>query len=300
MTLTQLQVFLAVVEAGGFTAAAEACHMTQSAVSHAIAGLERELGVALLERTRAGAALTEAGVRVVPHARRVLDHTERIRQEAAAAVGLTAGKLRVGSLPSVATRLLPGIIGAFQRRYPGIDLTLLEGTDQEVHAWIAGGVVDVGVVTLPTADVDAVPLAADDMRAVVPAAHPLAARPTVRPGQLAADPFVLSKGGCEPLIRSIFRAAGASPRVHYEAGDMGAVLALVREGLGVTIVPALALPSSPEGVRVLPLDPPVRRRLALATRASAGASPATAAFIQHARAMALTKDRADVDAIISP
>jgi len=291
MTLTQLQVFLAVVEAGSFTAAADASHMTQSAISHAIAALEAELGVALLERTRAGALLTEAGARVVPHARRVLDHTECIRQEAAAAVGLMTGKLRVGSLPSVAARLLPGIIGAFRRRYPGIGLALLEGTDQEVHAWIASGAVDVGVVTLPTSDVDAVPLTIDDMHAVVPAAHPLADCSAMRPEHLAADPFVLSKGGCEPLIRSIFQATGAPPRVHYEANDMGAVLALVREGLGVTIVPALALPTSPEGIRIMPLDPPVRRRLALATRTLTEASPATAAFIQHACASVMAKER---------
>ncbi len=299
MTLTQLQVFLAVVEAGSFTAAAEASYMTQSAVSHAIAGLEAELGVALLERTRAGAVLTEAGVRIVPHARRVRDHMECIRQEAAATVGLRTGKLRVGSLPSVAARLLPGIIGAFRRRYPGIGLVLLEGTDQEVHAWIASGAVDIGVVTLPTSDVDAVPLTIDDMRAVVPAAHPLANRPAVRPAHLAAEPFVLSKGGCEPLIRSIFQATGATPRVHYEANDMAAVLALVREGLGVTIVPALALPTSPEGVHVMPLDPPVRRHLALATRTLAEVSPAAVAFIQHACASAMAKER-DGDTSIVP
>ena len=109
----------------------------------------------------------------------------------------------------------------------------------------------------------------------------------MRPAQLGIEPFILPQGGCEPLIRAIFRAAGITPRVQFEVRDMATILAMVQEELGVTLVPALALPLAPiGGVRALPLDPPVQRPIGLVVRSRAAASPAVTAFIQQARTWA--------------
>ena len=287
MTLAQFQVFVAVVDAGSFTEAAKALGMTQSSVSQAIASLEAELGVSLLTRGREGVSLTEIGARLINHVREVLNRTERMRQEAAASVGLEIGRLRLGSFSSVFSRLLPGIIGAFRRRHPGITVVLLEGTDREVRDWVLAGVVDVGLVTLPIEGVESIVIAQDDMRAIVPAGHPRATQPAVRPAQLGPEPFILPQGGCGPLIRAIFRAAGITPRVQFDVRDMATLFAMVQEELGVTLVPALALPLAPiGGVRALPLEPPVQRPIGLVVRSRDAASPAVTAFIHQARAWA--------------
>src|SRR5690348_4624404 len=121
MTVAQLQGFVAVVDTGSFTAAGRALGMSQSSVSQAVASLEEELGVSLLRRGREGVALTEVGERLLGHARGVLTHLEHMRQEAAAAAGVAVGKVRLASFSAAFTGLLPGLIGAFQRRYPGVD-----------------------------------------------------------------------------------------------------------------------------------------------------------------------------------
>jgi DNA-binding transcriptional LysR family regulator len=282
MTLVQLQVLVAVVEAGSFTAAAERLGMTQSAASHALAALEAELGVRLLERHRQGITPTSLGSQVLDHARIMLLEAEHIRQLIAVTRGLAAGRVRVGSLPSVSARLLPGILRALQQRYPKIEVVLFEGTDQEVSEWIQMRIVDVGFVTEPLAGLETTEIAQDEVYGVVAAGHPLAGAGQVQVAQLAAEPFILSKGGCEPMIREIYRQAEVVFHSRYELGDMSTILAMVQEGLGVSIVPALSLPDALPGIVALRLDPPLYRHLSLATLAGAP-PPAVQAFIGQAQ-----------------
>ncbi|MDP9457195.1 MAG: LysR family transcriptional regulator [Actinobacteria bacterium] len=285
VTLRQLEVLVAVAEAGGFTKAADALRMTQPGVSHTISGLERELGASLIERDRGGVRPTEVGERVLVHAREVLGLVERIGHEAAGSRELRTGKLRIGGFPSATSRILPVLMGAFNARYPGVEITLVEGTDGEVLDLIRSREVDVGFVTLPAGNLETVPVAEDEMLAVLPEGHPLASAGEASLEELAAEPFVMSKGGCEPLISSAFRSAGHEPAVRFEVRDMGTILAMVGEGLGVTVAPELALPQHPamlEGLRTVPLRPSVRRHLALAVRSLETASPAAAAFVQMA------------------
>lgn len=283
VTLQQLVVLATVAEVGGFTKAAGALRMTQPGVSHTIAGLEAKLGVPLVERDRRGVRPTEVGERVLVHAREILGLVERIGYEVSGAKELKAGKLRIGSFPSAASRILPALIGDFSGRYPGIEVTLVEGTDQEVLEYISSRAVDVGFVTLPAGEFETVPVAEDRLLAVLPGWHPLSDAVTVSIERLAEEPFVMSKGGCEPLISSAFRSAGCEPDTRFEVQDMETIFAMVGEGLGVTVVPELVLPRHPEtlaGLRTVPLDPPVRRRLALAIRSLDAAPPAATAFVE--------------------
>ncbi len=283
ITLPQLRVLVAVVEAGSFTAAAERLGISQSGVSQAVAALEGALGVPLLRRDRGGVAVTEAGERVLGHARSVLGGVERIRQEAAAAVGLETGKLRIGSFPSFAARLLPPILRAFQHRHPGIELVLLEGTDAEVRSWLSSRIIDIAAVTLPAAGVEVVATSRDEVLAVVPEKHPLAQWGSVSMERLAEEPFIMPTMGAESVVLPLFRAAGQTPRTCFEVRDLATLLVMVQEGLGVTIFPALALPQRLTGVRAVRLDPPVWRELALAVNPGDARSPAVEAFLREAR-----------------
>lgn len=283
MTLAQLQTLVMVIEMGSFTTASEVLGMTQSAVSHAIASLETELGVTLLLRERAGLSLTDVGQRVILQAREMLARAEAIRQEAAAARGLQAGKLRLGSFPSISARFLPGALRLFRQSYPKIELVLLEGTDQEVRAWIEARMVDIGVVTLPTEGVDVTPIAHDELLVVVPQTHPPRKKSSVRIESLAREPFIWSTGGCGPLIKALFDKAQVVPQIQLEVREMTAILAMVREGMGISIIPEMALPTQlPPGIKTLHLQPTTWRHLALAVPSRETISPATKMFLQQA------------------
>lgn len=288
MTLTQLQVFRTVAETNSFTRAADRLGITQSGASHAIAALEAELGVRLLKRDREGVTLTEAGALVLSHVDEIVYRLERLRDVAGDLTGLKTGKLRIGSFPSVSARLLPSMIGSFKRRYPGVEVVLFEGSDPEVVDWLRSGTVDVAVVNegmagLPPEQFEVVPMATDMMVALVSARHPLAGRAAITVNDLAAEPFIMSKGGCEPLIHQMFAAASLTPATPFRVQEAATILAMVQEGLGVTIVPELVVPDGYPGVQVLRLEPSTLRKLGLVARRKSAASPAVAAFLRLVR-----------------
>jgi DNA-binding transcriptional LysR family regulator len=281
ITLAQIQAFVKVAETGSFTTASEVLGMTQSAISHSISSLEKELQVSLLERSRNGVFLTEIGNRVLVQAREMLRIAEQIRQETASMVGLESGKVHLGSFPSVSARILPKLLRQFRQRYPGIEVVLFEGTDDEVREWISSRAVDVGVVTLPVEGVDTVSIATDEFLAVVAASHPLAALKQIHIRQLATEPFIMSKAGCQPVITNMFRKAKVVAKTQFEVIDLRTIFAMVTQGMGVTIVPEMALPDNLTELSVLALEPKVVRRLAFAVPSLERATPAVIAFLRH-------------------
>lgn len=296
ITLAQLQAFATVAEVGSFTIASERLGMTQSAISHSIANLEKGLQVTLLERgnrsrsvtrvNRAGSdrtQLTEIGHRVLFLAQTMLAGAEQIYQETAAVVGLATGKVRLGSFPSVSARILPKLLRQFQQRYPGIEVMLFEGTDDEVRDWIQTRVIDVGVVALPAEGFDLFPIVADDFKAIVSAEHELADRDSVHIRQLASAPFILSKAGCGPVILDLFRRVKRVPQIQFEIADMRTLFAMVQENMGVTIAPELALPQDLTGLSVLELEPKQTRQLAFGVLSNANATPAVRAFLDSVK-----------------
>ncbi len=264
------------------TRAAEDLGTTQPAVSHALGSLERELRIAIFVRHRDGVTLTGAGRSVSRRAALILTQLEGLHQEAAAARGRAEGHLRVGVIPSVNARLMPSILRAFAATYDRVRLTVLEGSDGEVLEWLRTGAVDVATVTSDVADLATTPLASDRMVAILPAAHPLTVQASVTLDDLARHPFIMSTGGCEPLIADLARRRSVRLRSHYRVRDANSILAMVAEQLGVTIMPELALPAGNTGVSVVPLSPEETRSILLALPADASPLPAAAAFVELA------------------
>jgi DNA-binding transcriptional LysR family regulator len=286
MTDSQLQALVALADSGSFTAAAKQLRTSQSAVSHAIAGLEQALRVALVRRTARGVQLTEIGEATARQAREVLRLKARIRQEADAARRLQRGSLRVGSFGVSASRvLLPPMLEAFAQRHPDIEVLVSEGTDDEVEQWVRDGTVEIGFVTLPNDDLDTLPIAEDEMLVVLPTAHPLAGAPCIAARALDGAPFIMSTGGCEPLIRGATSEVTLDVRHHIRESDT--ILAMVGRGMGISMKPRLSLPDAPPpGVAFVPLDPPRLRQVALAVRRRDDASHATLAVLKVAAAHA--------------
>ena len=285
MNFSQLQCFVALADTGSFTETAYAIHLTQSAVSHALSALERELGVTLLERNNKGVvALTGIGHTLLPHARALLAQAEAIEQRARAAHGLLKGNLRLGSIPRVASPLLAGVLAHFHQQYPDIDVVLFEGTFQEVEEWLSTNVIDVGFVHHPAKGVESTPLATDELHVFVANAHRLHARTSVTMSDLRDECWIARPTGCD--LPEIFEHNGEKYRPHigYQASEGATILAMVREGLGITILPRKMLPDKLEGITGIPLDPPRPLQIGLAVRSGASASPAARLFVQTAAA----------------
>lgn len=280
MTLAQLQVLLAVAHAGSFTRAAEEIGFTQSAVSQMINSLEKELGVPLFHRSRSGITPTSIGERMLQHARDILQITACMAQEAASARGIATGTLRIASIPSVAARILPGLLGAFHKRYPSVEFVLLEGETDEINRWIANSVVDIGFTVQPDSDVQTIPLLQDSMMVILPQSHRLAQEPQLSYSQLEEFCFILPKDAC---VKKRLHEHGINPRSSSEVRDISTILTMVQEHIGISIVPELYIPLTIPKVAVVPLVPPITRKIVLAVRSWQTVSPLTAEFAVHSQ-----------------
>lgn len=286
MNLSQLQSFVALADTGSFTEAAYTINLTQSAVSHALAAFESELGVTLLERNRKGVvALTAVGTKILPHVRALLAQAEAIEQEARASRGETEGKLRLGSIVSIISpHLLASLLTRFQQSYPDMKVVLFEGAMHEVGEWIEKCVIDVGFVVLPAPEIESTPIINDELCVLVPHEHRLRARNAVTPDDLRAESFIMEKTQCMLHImeKAGFARNTIRPLIRYQASDSTTILAMVREGLGITLIPRQMLPRKLEGMVALSFDPPQPLSIGLAVRSQAVTSRGARLFIEAA------------------
>ncbi len=279
ISVVQLRCFRGVAEQGSFTAAANHLCLSQSAVSQAVAGLERTLRAPLLARGRDGVTLTAAGLAALAEARVALAAIERIAACTSAASSLS-GSLRIGVVQSAAIRLLPGWMRRLRAEHPAIAVTLYEGTDPEVTAWVLAGVVEIGITSRTHPELTAGPVYQDDYVVVVPAGHPFAARNSIGLKDLDGERMLLSGGGCETLIEELLSAAASHPDIVCTVRDNATLVSMVQEGLGLTIMPELALPAARDGVELVRLRPDLRRTLHLLTRPREALGPVITAFVR--------------------
>lgn len=287
MNISQIQSFVALAETGSFTEAAEQIYLSQSAISHALAALERELGVTLIERSRKGViALSEAGERILPHARGFLSQVSAIEQEAKAAQGNYSGKLRLGSIHSfVAPDLLANLLSYFQASYPEIEVTLFEGAIHEIGEWIDTSVIDLSFMILPAPDFTTRSIFHDELFVVLPEAHPLHERDTIALDELLDQGLVIERGHCTLRLMEQLGIVNQKkkPKVRYKAHDSATILAMVREGLGLTFIPKSMLPKQADGLIVRALEPRFPLQIGLGVKSWQHASPNARLFIEAAQ-----------------
>lgn len=264
MRVSRYKVFCSVVDAGSFTKAAHELGYTQSAVSQTVRALESELGASLLERGRGSVSLTGDGrtfmpaIRAVAHAE---DDLERRRQEVAGLLGAT---IRVGTFSSVSRRILPPLMHRFEELHPDVRFVLRQGEYTSIAQWVAEDRVDLGFINGDGSGLPYRTVATDTMLAVLPEGHPLAASREVSLGQLALEPLILLDEGQTSVALTAFERAGVRPRIRYEVTDDYSILAMVREGLGVSILYSTMLEGYATGVEVRPIRERPVRNIALA------------------------------------
>lgn len=281
MPVNKYEAFLKAVERGSLTRAAVELGVTQSAVSHMIGALEEELGFSLLKRGRSGARATAEGERVLPAIRGMLNSREQLEQTAAAIRGLDCGTVRIGTFTSVAVHWLPGMIKRFQADYPNVELKLMNGDYHDVEQWLADGSCDLGFIALPTKQRGKVTaLLEDRLLAVVPKEHRLASLPRFPIKEVEHEPFISLLETSDHDARRALDAAGVTPNIRYTTKDDYAIIAMVEQGLGVSIMPELLLSGRNDNVRIMELTPPASRVIGLCLPDADRAGPATTRFAQ--------------------
>lgn len=283
--MIQLQALLKTVELGSITRAAESMGYTQSAVSRAIAELEREWGMELLTRSRSGVVLSSNGEALLPYIQSVCNASKELEEQVSELHGLTRGTLRVGTFTSVSIHWLPRIMKAFLDRYPGIHFELVSSWEfAEVEDLVRRGQVDCGFLRLPAGEgLDTIPLWQDRLLAVLPADHPLAHAPCYPIARFAQDPYIRILEARDVEISHIFQEEGIRPNLQYNVNDDFAILSMIEQGLGVSIMPELVLRDSNRRFSAIPLDHPRFREIGLAVRSGKAPSPLTAHFLTCVR-----------------
>jgi DNA-binding transcriptional LysR family regulator len=286
----RLRVLAEVVRRGSFSGAAEALSYTQSAVSQAIARLEQEVGATLLVRDRRRVRPTAAGATLVEHAETIFAQIDSAEAELAAVLGVRGGRLRVASFPSAGSTLMPLAVAVFRRGHPDVALTLAEGEPEEIAPRVRTGEFDLallfqfpGVRERPGAGLRAVNLLEDPMHVVLPANHPLVTKRALRLSDLRGEDWVQTSES-SPCARHVVRlclAAGFEPNVTFESDDYETVQGLVGAGVGVALIPRLALTHVHPGIVVRELAPrsPARKVVA-ATMSGPGIAPAARTMLR--------------------
>ena len=282
MNLSKYEALTAVVEQGSLTLAARELGCTQSAVSHSLESLEKELGFPILKRSRAGVSLTTEGERLMPSVRALLSSAEQLEQTAAAIRGLDAGMVRIGAFTSVAVHWLPVVLKEFQTDYPNVDFRLLNGDYHDVEQWLQDGSIDIGFVNVPCAlDCECIPLMEDRLLAILPLDSRFASYPKFPLVECETEPFISLLKSSDHDARRALDAAGVKPNVRFYTKDDYAIIAMVEQGLGMSIMPELLLKGRQDRLLTLPLIPEAKRTIGIAIAAGSKAGPATKRFADY-------------------
>jgi DNA-binding transcriptional LysR family regulator len=292
--LAQLEAFVEVARRRSVTAAAQALFVTQPALTSRLNSLESTLGTRLLHRRRRGGAqLTEQGRVFLAYAERAVEAVREGRLVLDALAEGRAGQVAVGCSPAVSTYVLPTILRRFAETHPGVQLAVRTGHSEEVIELIKREQVEIGLVrALPDPQVEAFTLYEDRLVLVVHPSHPFAAAGRARLEQLSGERFILfdRESSYHELTSALFRRAGVTPRGLMELDNIDAAKKMVEEGLGMTLLPRIAVAEEAAAGRLVLVEiagvEPLRRPIVAVRAANAPPpSPAAADFLELLRAL---------------
>lgn len=236
----------------------------------------------LLERGKSGVRLTGDGRKLLPLVKNICGEHEKLLSRVNEMKGLKSGLIRIGSFSSAAAHWLPNIIREFQKDYPDIEYELLLGDYDEIEQWIREGKVDCGFLRLPAkGEMETIFLEQDRLLVVLPEGHPLAELEKIPVSAITEEPFLLLKNGENADALEIFGRSMSAPKVRFTSEDGFAVLAMVENGLGISILPELILKRGSRGIVSRELEIPVYRNLGIGWQEKQSASLAVKRFMEY-------------------
>ncbi|KRL83581.1 LysR family transcriptional regulator [Ligilactobacillus apodemi DSM 16634 = JCM 16172] len=275
------QAFSEVAKQKAFITAAKVLNVTPSAISHSINGLEKELGFALFFRNRNGVQLTSAGEKILPIVREILNTEDKLLEEAARINGLDQGRLRIGAFSSVCINWLPDMINTFKQEYPEIEISVWQGDFNEVIQQIKLGELDIGFSALPIKEnLEVLPLYRDEIYCVAPEGFEPRDKKAVVAADVADKTFILQEIDYDRNTKAALDAYDVPANSLQYSIDDASIIAMVESGLGLGILPDLALQKLSGNVVRYPFSKRHFRTIALVTHSKAQQTPSTRAFIE--------------------
>ncbi len=271
-----------ILEYNSFTKAADAMGYTQSSVSQMINSLENEMGIKLLSRSRYGVKLTIEGEAIYPFIERAIYRYQAVQEKAGEIKGLETGVVRIGTISSITCKWMPKLIHDFQQIYPQVKFKFLQGDYTSIPNWVKTGAVDFGFIAsdMPT-DLQVIPVKEGEMMAVLHPQHPLAAGESVELTQLAKEPFILMEIGAFNEVQNAFDNAGLHINIKYRLHDDYAIMTMVQEDMGVSILAKLMTEGNNYNIKTLPLIPPLTREIGICYKDKESLPVASQYFIKY-------------------
>lgn len=283
METARCRAFLTAAESGSFSAAAELLGYTPSGVSQLVSALENELGVSLLSRSKRGVALTPSGESLLPAAREMLRQEQRLREQAAELKGLAMGSVTIATYASIARRWLPEVIRAFRADYPQIRIDVVEGIWQELHQMVGERRADMAFMSYAEPmPYDFVELTKDPMLAILPRDHPLAGAERYPLERCREETFIMPAKGRDVDIVEMLARAGIELQIRVSTLENLSALAMIEQGLGMSVMNDIITQRWECDVVKLPLDPPQEVTLGVAVPDLAHLAPAAKRFLDYA------------------
>ena len=281
MTEFAYQAFSEVARQKTFVAAAKTLNVTPSAISHSIAGFENELDFPLFIRNRTGVTLTPDGAKILPIVQEILNTETKLHEEADRIKGLNSGKIRLGAFSSVCINWLPDIIRTFRQEHPQIDISIEQGNFNSVTEQVRLGRIDIGFSALPIAEnLNVVPLHEDQIYCIAPSDFVPHNGQTITKEDVKNERFILQQIDYDRETKRALDAYNVSVNSIQYSIDDASIIAMVESGLGLGILPELALQNLSGNVKVYSFSKSFKRTIAVVSQSEEKQTPSTHAFLQ--------------------
>ena len=254
MSLYSYKVFLEVVDSGSFVKASEKLNLSPSAVSHAVKSLENDFGFSLFNRNRSGATITSSGQRVLPYIRNLIKLQNNIEQEVNIINNYDVGAVRIGLFSSVASNWFIKILHNFKEKNPGVDVIFQQGDYADIVSWLKEGSVEMAFTTDALAkDTNFLPLRSDSLICVTSDNYVPLNYMSITPEDLKCNHLMINKECEEYDAKAFLEKNDLRPDAYYETVTHQTLFAMVREGMGICLIPELVASDAPDGVRKYPI-----------------------------------------------
>ena len=273
MTLKEYQAFILSVENGSISKAAEKIGATQSAFTHLIINMEKQLGFSVMTRNKGGITLTEEGKRIYQTIKDIVEGDKKVKVLADKINGQNSNRINIATFSSVAVKWLPSIMNGFKKLYPETQFSITDGNYDDVSKALEDGVADLGFATLQTTgNTQCHPLVKDRILAILPKNHRLANLQALPVEAFSSEPVISLPEETDFDSRKVFASAGIKPNILYRTNDDYAMISMVENGLGICLVPELLLGENNK-ITALETNPPSFRTITLAIPYEKNASP---------------------------
>ncbi len=274
--------FLKVIECGSFTIAADELNYTQSAISQMISSLEKELKVTLFIRSKHGLQLTYEGTQILPFIRELVNAHNSLNEKCMALNELQTGIVRIATFSTFLSAVLSRALREFKEDYPNIVFEFHQGYYREIEHWVSKDIVDFGVTNIDgLKNYQTIKLFDDPLFAILPSKHKFSSEKVIPVRYLKDESFVVLDEGDDKDFANMLRSINIEPNIKYRLGDETSILSMVENGLGIAMLPKLAMLVGHFDVVNLPIEPEISRPIGVIYKDKNHLSSPSQVFINY-------------------